>query len=97
MNDVVPEARKVLCLDSLLAMKEMCVAGAGLAALPCYLGDSDQRLARVRSPIKEMSTALWVLTHPDLIRTARFRLFVEFIAAALATERPLIEGNRPLQ
>jgi DNA-binding transcriptional LysR family regulator len=96
MNDVVPEARKVLRLDSLLAMKEMCAAGAGLAALPCYLGDSDQRLTRVRSPIKEMSTALWVLTHPDLIRTARFRLFVEFIAAALANERPLIEGNRPL-
>lgn len=69
----------------------------GSAALPCYLGDSDERLTRVRSPIKEMSTALWVLTHPDLIRTMRFRPFVEFIAAALANDRPLIEGNRPLR
>ena len=93
MSDVVPKARSVVQLDSLLAMREMCAAGAGLSALPCYLGDSDPRLRRVREPIKEMTTALWILTHPDLMRTARVRLFTQFMARALAKERSLIEGR----
>ena len=96
MNDVVPHTARVSTFDSLLTMKDMCAAGAGLAALPCYLGDTDPRLKRVRPPIKEMTTALWVLTHPDLVRAARYRLSLKFMAEALATERPLIEGHRPL-
>lgn len=93
MSDAVPQARKVLQLDSLLAIREMCAAGAGLSALPCYLGDSDLRLVRVREPVKEMTTALWILTHPDLVRTARVRLFTQFMARALAKQRSLIEGR----
>lgn len=96
MSDAVPEGRRVLRADSLLALRELCAAGEGLAALPCYLGDTDPRLVRVRAPVKEMTTALWVLTHPDLVRTQRFRLFLDFIGTALARERPLIEGRRPL-
>lgn len=95
MSDVIPNARRVVNLDSLLAMSELCAAGAGLAALPCYLGDSDPRLLRVRPPIKEMTTALWVLTHSDLVRTARVKLFARFIADALAKQRLLIEGRQP--
>jgi DNA-binding transcriptional LysR family regulator len=96
MTDAVPEAHKVMYVDSLVTMKELCAAGAGLAALPCYLGDTDSRLVRVRAPIREMSTALWVLTHPDIVRTMRFRLFLDFIGAALAGERKLIEGKCPM-
>lgn len=96
MSDAVPEAERVLRFDSLLAIREMCAAGAGLSALPCYLGDSDSRLVRVREPIKEMTTVLWILTHPDLIRTARVRLFLKFLALALGKQRSLIEGKRAL-
>lgn len=96
MSDAVPEVRRAVRLDSLLAMREMCAAGVGLAALPCYLGDLDPRLVRARPPIKEMTTALWILTHPDLARTTRFRLFLDFMAAALTKQRGLIEGHRPL-
>ncbi|MFO7306237.1 MAG: LysR family transcriptional regulator [Gammaproteobacteria bacterium] len=94
MSDAIPQARRVAHLDSLLGMKELCATGAGLAALPCYLGDTDSRLVRVRPPMKEMTTALWVLTHRDLTRTTRFRLFMQFMGAALSRERPLIEGRR---
>lgn len=95
MRESIP-ADGILCsVDSLLVMREVCAAGAGLAALPCYLGDTDSRLMRIRPPVKEMMTALWLLTHPDLARTARVRLFIDFMTAALARERPLIEGQRP--
>lgn len=95
VNSSLPEASIVARLDSLLAVRELCAAGTGLAALPCYLGDQDERLVRVRPPVPEMTTALWVLTHPDLMRTARVRLFVEFTVSALRTQRMLFEGQRP--
>jgi DNA-binding transcriptional LysR family regulator len=95
MRSAVPAARVGFRLDSLLAMREVCAAGGGLAALPCYLADIDARLVRVRPPIKEMSTELWVLTHPDLARTTRIRLFVNHVTAAFGRERALIEGQRP--
>jgi DNA-binding transcriptional LysR family regulator len=95
MRSEVPDAHYAFRMDSLRAMRDMCVAGAGLAALPCYLGDTDARLTRVRSPIKEMTTALWILTHPDLVRAARVRLVSDFLVAALGAERDLFEGRRP--
>jgi DNA-binding transcriptional LysR family regulator len=81
--------------DSLLAMREIAASGAGLAALPCYLGDLDARLARATAPIAQMTTVLWILTHADLARTARIHSFIEFVGSALVRERPLLEGRRP--
>lgn len=94
MRNETRAADPAIRVDSLLLMRELCSAGAGLAALPCYLGDGDARLVRVQPAIKEMTTALWVLTHPDLARTTRIRLFVDFVAAALGRERLLLEGLR---
>jgi DNA-binding transcriptional LysR family regulator len=95
MRSELPSVRPDVRADSLVSMRELCAAGAGLAALPCYLGDSDSRLVRVRPPIAEMTTALWVLTHPDLARTARVRLLMDHVSAALGRQRPLLEGQRP--
>lgn len=95
MRGAMPSVRPGIRADSLVSMRELCAAGAGLAALPCYLGDSDVRLVRVRPPIAEMATALWVLTHPDLARTARVRLLMDHVSAALGRQRPLLEGQRP--
>jgi DNA-binding transcriptional LysR family regulator len=95
MQSRIKAAARVLRLDSLLAMRELCAAGGGLTALPCYLGDTDARLVRASEPIAEMATALWVLTHPDLAHTARIRLFNDFISSALKRERSLLAGGRP--
>ena len=94
MRTETQDADPIIRVDSLRLMRELCAAGAGLAALPCYLGDGDARLVRVRAPIKEMETALWVLTHLDLARTTRIRLFVDYIASAFSRERQLLEGLR---
>jgi DNA-binding transcriptional LysR family regulator len=95
MRSGMPTVRPEIRADSLVSMRELCAASAGLAALPCYLGDSDARLVRVRPPVAEMTTALWVLTHPDLARTARVRLLMDHVSAALGRQRPLLEGQRP--
>lgn len=95
MRSALPAVRPAIRTDSLVSLRELCAAGLGLAALPCYLGDSDARLVRVRAPVDEMATALWVLTHPDLARTARVRLFMDRVSASLRRERALLEGQRP--
>jgi DNA-binding transcriptional LysR family regulator len=92
----IPKDRIAFRADSLVAMREAAAAGIGVAALPCYLGDSDTRLVRARrAPVREIETALWLLTHADLRHTARVRAFLEFIAKTLGSERDVLEGRRP--
>jgi len=92
MRAELPGSEITLRADSLLALRQAAQAGLGLAALPCYLGDLSAGLACVHRPIAAMETALWILTHEDLRHAARIRAFTEFVAAALARRRPLIEG-----
>jgi molybdate transport repressor ModE-like protein len=92
--DDAPVAMRV---DSLTALCHGAVAGIGVAALPCYLGDGTRGLRRVRGPIPEMATELWVLTHEDLRRTARIRALTDWLVDELSKERELFAGRRPFK
>jgi DNA-binding transcriptional LysR family regulator len=92
MRSKLAQREMTLRADSLLALRQAAQAGLGLAALPCYLGDTASDLICVHRPIPEMETALWILTHEDLRHTARIRAFTEFAANALSRRRPLLEG-----
>ena len=92
MRAELPDGAVALRVDSLLGLRQAAQAGLGLAALPCYLGDTSPDLVRVRDPIAAMETALWILTHEDLRRAARIRAFTEFAAGAFGRIRPLLEG-----
>ncbi len=93
----LPGARVALRADSFCAIAHAALNGLGLAALPCYLGDTTPGLHRVSDPLPELATELWLLTHGDLRRTARVRTFLDFMADALARERDLVEGRRGAQ
>lgn len=82
--------------DSFVTLRDAAAAGLGLAVLPCYLGDLCEGLRRIRSPLCELETELWILTHPDMRRTARVRAFMEFAGKALSAQKELIEGRQPL-
>jgi DNA-binding transcriptional LysR family regulator len=94
MRSQLPDSEIALRADSLLALGQAAQAGLGLAALPCYLGDSAPDLVCVHRPIPEMTTALWILTHEDLRHTARIRAFTEFTANAFSRRRSLLEGAK---
>jgi len=79
--------------NSLLALRDLAAAGLGLVVLPRYLGDLSPGLVRIGEPAMKSSSALWVLTHEDLRRTARVRAFTEFTAEAFARRRHLLEGK----
>jgi len=95
MNENVEDARITLRVDALPALRDAARAGMGLALLPCYLGDQDDQLRRaLPAPVPEAHSALWLLTHADLKRTARIRAVMDFLATALGSERVLLEGRR---
>jgi DNA-binding transcriptional LysR family regulator len=88
----LPDAAIAARADSFVTLAAIAEAGLGLAALPCYLGDRSEKLARLSQPIEAMRTGLWLLTHEQLRRTARIRAVLEFVGAALAKRRKAIEG-----
>lgn len=92
----VPDNRVSCRVDALPALRDAASAGLGLALLPCYLGDGALSLGRLtQKTLAEPRSALWLLTHKDLRRTARIRAVMEFLAAALGSERALLEGRQP--
>jgi DNA-binding transcriptional LysR family regulator len=86
-------SRVALRTDSFVAMAAAAAAGIGVAALPCYTGDSHPDLVRVGRPRPGLGATLWLLTHEDLRRTARVRAFMDLAASALGAQRALIEGR----
>jgi DNA-binding transcriptional LysR family regulator len=89
-------AAHITCrVDALPTLRDAALAGLGLALLPCYLGDLASGLRRLTpKTLAEPRSALWLLTHDDLRRTARIRATLDFLAKAFASERALLEGRR---
>lgn len=91
-RNIDPE-RIMLRASSLMGLLAASRAGIGVAPLPCYLGDVDPTLRRVLAPVPEMEANLWLLTHPDLRRTVRIRVVLDFLADRLKPLRRQMEGH----
>ena len=72
---------------------EAAKAGMGVAMLPCFLGDRESGLVRVPGAVPIPDRGIWLLTRHSLRGTARVRVFVDFIAAAILDHRDLLEGR----
>ena len=88
-----PSASVVYRSNSLLGLFEATRCGMGIAPLPCFLGDPESGMQRLIDPPEALASELWLLTHPDLRRTARVRAFMEFLTEAMDSEQELIEGR----
>lgn len=81
--------------DNTSAMTAAAGYGLGIAILPCFLGDTHPELERVIEPSEDLTTDVWILTHPDLRRSTRIRAVLDFLFETLAADRMLLEGLRP--
>ena len=74
-----------ICLrcDSFVGLRAAAEAGIGVAMLPRFLGEESVSLLRLEELDPGMKTGLWVLTHPDLVRSARVHAFVDHFSRAL--------------
>ena len=74
-------------VNTVYGMLSAARAGLGLSVLPCYLGENDEQLRRVGGAIPLMATDLWVLTHPDLRKTERIRIFLDHVSGFAKTSQ----------
>ena len=74
-------------VNSVYGMLSATRAGLGLSVLPCYLGENDSQLIRVGGAIPSLATDLWILTHPDLRKTGRVRVFLDHVARFAETSQ----------
>ncbi len=92
MTTLGVETRCRYRINSVVGMYVAAREGHGVAALPCYLGDACPELMRFGERIRELSTDLWLLTHPDLRKTARVRALLDFLATAMKQRRRQLSG-----
>jgi DNA-binding transcriptional LysR family regulator len=93
MGRHVPAESLVYRANSMLNIFAACRAGIGLALLPCFLGDRAEELQRITPLPEDLSVDLWILTHPDIRRTARIHAVTEFLYGALSAERARLDGT----
>lgn len=83
------DANAVLRTNSHVNVLNLVKAGAGLAVLPCYLGDLEPSICRViPAPPKAWRSDLWLLTRLELRHVPRIK---QLFDAVFEGTRPLVE------
>lgn len=80
---MLPQARLAFGSNNRGAQARMCAEGAGLAVLPCPLGDSMQGLVRVELDEAPPGRDVWLGYHRDLRRLARLRALLDMTIEAI--------------
>lgn|GEM_PF-2321771 len=66
--------------------------GVGATILPCFIGESDPALVRI-SPGETISGRdIWLLVRSDLRNVPRIRIFLDFFAQHIKSQKHLIES-----
>jgi DNA-binding transcriptional LysR family regulator len=92
--ELLDGVRPAMRVNNWLVLHEAARAGAGLAVLPCYLGDGDPALRRVGPILKDVAADQWLLVHRDLRDLARVRAVIDVLVRLFQEERRTIEGQR---
>ena len=93
LRERVPNARCRLRFSLIEGAHQAARAGLGAAVLPSFVADRDPELERLTAPETAGDFGVWVLTHPDLRRSARIRAFMQEIGAMIATQARSLLGT----
>jgi len=92
--DLLGGARPGIRVNNWLVLQQAVRVGAGLAVLPCYLGDADPALRRHGAILEAVAADQWLLVHRDLRALPRVRAVIDALVALFQAERAAIEGRR---
>lgn len=84
MHQQLAQADVRVRVDIFNAKAAMLNTGIGVGILPTFMKAKHPHLVQVSEVIPELSTPLWMITHPDLRNTARVRAFMRFVGDAIA-------------
>jgi DNA-binding transcriptional LysR family regulator len=71
-------------VNSLFGMAQAVLQGAGLGVLLDVLAEPHKTLQRIGPGISSLDTEVWILMHPDLRTSARFKAMNDFLYERLA-------------
>jgi DNA-binding transcriptional LysR family regulator len=86
MLEHIPSQQVRLRVDMFNSVVAMLRTGLGIGVLPTFVAVSEPELVPVSAVIDDLTTPLWVLTHPDLRRTARIQAFMQVLGDSVARE-----------
>ncbi len=65
----------------------------GLVMMPCFMCDPEPSLVRIPAELRWHRFNLWLLSHPDLRDTARFRELRQYLRKRFAEDQPFWAGE----
>lgn len=92
MDEIAPGLRLQIRSSSINAQYRLTASGAGVAVLPCFIGDADPDLVRVVPDIS-ITRTFWLVTHEDTRRLSRIQAFVEWMTALVQQKRDRLTGR----
>ncbi|MFQ6553526.1 LysR family transcriptional regulator [Aestuariibius insulae] len=90
-----PKARINWIMPNLNLHARAAAHGLGMTSIPCVMGDQYPGLVRVPGTQITATHPGWLLTHPDLRRMERVRVFAKFLAEAILGKADLVGGLDP--
>jgi DNA-binding transcriptional LysR family regulator len=93
IRELLEGGRPAMRVNNWLVLRDAVRGGAGLAVLPCYLGDIDPALRRVGAVLKDVWADQWLLVHHDLRELARVRSVMDALVALFQEQKALLEGK----
>lgn len=89
MDENVPVDQLTIAADSFLTLQAMAALGHGIAVLPCFVGDGDDRLVRLPKAMPVLTVPLWVAHHVDAVETQQMRAVKRCLLRFLADQREI--------
>jgi DNA-binding transcriptional LysR family regulator len=85
----------VVTVDRPRSMLDLVRAGAGIAVLPCFIGDLDPMLERATDEIAELRHKHWIVTHNDDRSRREIRTIADRMTRLLKSHADVFAGKRP--
>jgi DNA-binding transcriptional LysR family regulator len=86
-------ANVVFRANSIVAALNAAIFGMGIAALPCFVADSERMLVRASAQVIGTRN-VFLVVHPDLARVARVRAVMDYIVEVFERDAPRWKGER---
>ena len=91
LAEIAPGLEPHLRSTSINAQHHLVAAGAGIAVLPCFMGDADPALARLLDEVV-VTRSFWLVTHADTRRSPRVGAFVDWLVGVVAANQARLLG-----
>jgi DNA-binding transcriptional LysR family regulator len=91
LDEIAPGLELRIRSSSINAQYRATASGAGVAVLPCFIGDADPELVRVVREVR-IQRSFWLVTHEETRRLARIEAFVDWLVATVRDHRERLIG-----